>query len=109
MKDKQETGQPPKRDSLGRLMPGSTANTHGRPKLPDWFKAKGEKALAYLADVACGDEEVEKQEHRIRAAEWVAGRCFGRPKITDDEETNDANATLAAIVAALVKRDAEKP
>lgn len=93
------------RDQAGRFPPGVSGNPQGRVKLPEWFKAKGETALRYLADVACGDEEVERQEHRIRAAEWVAGRCFGRPKITDDEETNDANAALAAIVAALSKRD----
>lgn len=101
----EENKKPANRDAAGRFPPGVSGNPKGPGKLPEWFKAKGEKALAYLADVACGDKEVEKQEHRIRAAEWVAGRCFGRPKITDDEETNDANQALAAIVAALSKRD----
>ncbi|MCC7111521.1 MAG: hypothetical protein IT382_19665 [Deltaproteobacteria bacterium] len=95
-----ETG----RDSRGRFAIGASGNPGGRPRLPEWFRVGSEDALRYLLDVATGAVEVEKQELRIRAAEWVAGRVFGRPVAAAEEEApweiTPAVASLLAVAYA---------
>lgn len=72
-----------------------------RKKLPDWFKASGEKALRLLSAAATGEHQLGdnpvvkalamdcEPQHRIRAAQIVTERVYGKPKeqkyLMDDE------------------------
>jgi len=67
----------PVRDEKGRLLKGQSGNPNGRPRLPDWLKARGPDAIKYLVDVATGEEFAEPAL-RIRAAEWVVDRVYGK-------------------------------
>ncbi|MBI1949350.1 MAG: hypothetical protein HYS27_26925 [Deltaproteobacteria bacterium] len=73
------------RDAHGRFAPGASGNPGGRPRLPGWFRDGGAEALRYLLDVATGAVPVERDELRVRAAEWCAARVFGRPQAAEDE------------------------
>lgn len=76
-----ETG----RDAQGRFAPGASGNPGGRPRLPGWFREGSAEALRYLLDVATGAVAVERDELRVRAAEWCAARVFGRPQTAEEE------------------------
>ena len=90
----------PNRDANGRLLPGSTANPAGggRPKLPDWFKSKGEEALRHLLDVATGVEPVEP-ELRFKAASIVVDRIYGKAPET---VTLEGELAISRIVRTIV-------
>lgn len=95
-----ENKPPPARDANGRLLPGSTANAAGggRPRLPDWFRAKGEDALRHLLDVATGVEPVEP-ELRFKAAALVVDRIYGKAPET---VTLDGELAISRIVRTIV-------
>ena len=92
----------PLRDAHGRLLPGQSANptgvNGGRPKLPDWFKAKGEEALRHLLDVATGVEPVEP-ELRFKAASLVVDRIYGKAPET---VTLEGELAISRIVRTIV-------
>ena len=90
----------PNRDANGRLLPGSTANPAGggRPKLPDWFRAKGEEALKHLLDVATGVVDVEP-ELRFKAAALVVDRIYGKAPET---VTLEGELAISRIVRTIV-------
>lgn len=56
---------------------GQSGNPGGRPKLPDWMKERGPKALAYIADVADGTEPAEP-DLRLKAAHIIVERYYGK-------------------------------
>lgn len=107
----------PARDEKGRLLPGSSANPTGRPKLPDWFKSRGPDALRVLLAQATGEIVADENgkvlpavqqvatestaKERAAAAELVANRLYGK---APDVITGDAdNPVRAAIEVRFVK------
>jgi hypothetical protein len=109
----------PARDAHGRLLPGGTANPAGggRPRLPDWFKAKGPDSLRVLVAQATGEiipqddgtvlpavQQVALEsspKERTAAAAIIADRIYGK---APDVITGDAdNPIKAAIEVRFVK------
>ena len=57
-----------KRDQLGRFAPGTApGKSPGRPRLPDWFKARGPAALRILVAQATG-EALPEDDGKVSAA-----------------------------------------
>jgi hypothetical protein len=89
---------PVKRDANGRWAPGGAPISPGRPRLPDWFRARGPDALRVLLAqatgevVACDDgtvlpavEQVAREsscKERRQAAEAVVERVYGKAPAT---------------------------
>lgn len=94
------------RDERGRVLPGASLNPSGvnagRPKLPDWFKARGPDALRVLVAQATGEVlpqddgtvlpavaqvAVESSpKERLAAAEVIADRVYGKAPATVEVE-----------------------
>lgn len=88
----------PARDERGRLLPGGTANTRGRPVLPDWFRSAAPEALRYLLNVATGEEPAETKD-RIKAAALVVDRIYGKAPET---VTLEGELAISRIVRTIV-------
>lgn len=80
-----------KRDSKGRFVKGSSGNAGGRTKLPDdlkqAFREASPMALETLKRVLL--DEDAKDSDKIRAAEIVLDRAYGKPtqSVNVDTET----------------------
>jgi hypothetical protein len=112
-----ENKNPPARDANGRLLPGGTGNPAGRPRLPDWFRARGPDSLRVLVAQATGEiipqddgtvlpavQQVALEsspKERTAAAAIIADRIYGK---APDVITGDAdNPIKAAIEVRFVK------
>lgn len=91
------------RDAQGRFAPGASGNPGGRPRLPEWFRDGGAEALRYLLDVATGAVPVERDELRVRAAEWCAERVYGKaaPPTDDAPEGLRPSPVVVALLEAM--------
>ena len=70
----------PLRDPLGRVLPGSSTNPGGRPKLPEWFRRDlTNEALEHLAKIVRGTETDPKISRAMACLE-VLDRVIGKPK-----------------------------
>lgn len=88
------------RNAKGHFIKGNPTPC-SRKKLPEWFRASGEKALRLLSAAATGEAQLGdnpvvkalamdcEPQHRIKAAQIVTERVFGKPKeqkyLMDDE------------------------
>jgi hypothetical protein len=115
----------PARDAHGRLLPGSTANPSGRPKLPDWFLSKGPASLRVLVAQATGEQiadddgnvtDAVKQvatesttRERGAAAMVVIDRIYGKVKDTVDVKGDVAVSLIRRIIVDKAKDDPGSP
>ena len=85
----------PGRDARGRLLPGHTANPGGRPRgLSRYVRelTRDGRTLAEFFHRIFRGEDVDGQtpsfQDRLKAAEWLADRGFGRPTqpLSGDED-----------------------
>jgi hypothetical protein len=91
----------PLRGTNGKIIAGGRSlNPHGRRPLPKWFKDKGPEALQHLLDVALGiHTEGIDGKTRLRAAEIVVERVYGKPMTP-----HDVDVTGIVSVASVVRR-----
>lgn len=73
---------------------GKSGNPGGRPKLPEElkeaFKALAPKAVETLASIMSNDNA--KDSDRVRAAEVILDRGYGKPKQQTELTGEDGNA-----------------
>lgn len=104
-----------KRNPDGTFVKGHVPASPGRPRLPDWFKAKGVDALRVLSAAATGTVDdmpdpppaalqvatESSAKERLAASMELANRVFGK---APDVITGDAdNPVRAAIEVRFVK------
>lgn len=79
------------RDSKGRFTKGKSGNPNGRAKIPadlkEAFKAQCPKALDILVGIM--NDPVSKDNDRIRAAEIILDRGYGKPAQAVELETKN--------------------
>jgi hypothetical protein len=91
--------------------PGQSGNPAGRPRLPDWFRAKGPDALRVLIAQATGEvipqddgtvlpavtqvATESSPKERTQAAAIIADRVYGK---APDVITGDADNPLRAAI-----------
>jgi len=96
-----------KRDEKGRALPGQSLNPRGKPAYPDWLKEAGPQALRYIVDVAVGNEQGIEPRYRLRAAEVVVERVWGKPDANINVETS--TSTALEVLMALAKPKEQEP
>lgn len=111
-----------KRDKIVRprgkpFLPGNNANPGGRPRLPLELKARCQSLTPEAVDVWCTimRDERARSSDRIRAAENIVDRGYGRPTQAVEVNWNDATAEqraarlaeLHAIIAQRATGDAD--
>lgn len=98
----EQVASKPQRDAKGRLLPGSTANAGGRPKDPEWLSESGPKALKFI-DERIYDDSVD-MALRIKAAQIVSERYYGKPREAVDVSGNVAVTPLANALTQLAEQ-----
>lgn len=89
--------------------PGQSGNPNGRPKMPEElreaFRASAPKALATLLYIL---ENGVKDNDRVRAAEILLDRGYGKPVQAIDAEISDLRPIyINSVLAKAVKNDAD--
>jgi hypothetical protein len=80
MSDAEKSNQSAQRDASGRLLPGHSVRSPGRPSYPDWFKKDlTNEAMEHLAKIVRGTE-TDPKVSRAQACLEVLDRTIGRPK-----------------------------
>ncbi len=97
-----------KRDEKGRPLPGQSLNPRGKPAYPDWLKAAGPEALQYIVNVATGKERDVETKYRLRAAEVVVERVWGKPDANINVDASTTSPVLDALLA-LAKPKEQEP
>lgn len=88
--------EPHKRTPSGRFQPGQSGNPAGRSALPAAFKARGSEALEEILRLMT---ESEDEKIKLKAAQWVADRIYGRAPVSVEVETGGSvNEALAALL-----------
>lgn len=81
----------------------------GRPALPDWFKSGAPEALKYLLAVATGEQPVDDEALRVRAAESVVDRVYGKaPQAVEASVTGEVSPAMQALLDLAKARCQEK-
>lgn len=98
--NREEQVELPARDSLGRLLPGNTANPSGRPKQ--------QAALLQAALRECTEDDVRaifrrmidlaEKKGSVKAAELVLGYAIGKPVQTREYGLSHADGLVFTIV-----------
>jgi hypothetical protein len=85
--------------AIGRPFPsGVSGNPGGRPKMPDWLADRSLKALEYIADVADGTEQGIEPALRLKAAQILVERHFGKPT-----EVHEVDQTVTMVESRTVR------
>lgn len=94
-----------KRDARGRLLPGHTMKSPGRPALPAFLKAAGPRSLQRLVDTADGKNLEATEELVMRAQERVTELVYGKPgkARTDDDMPTTKAARIEAMEAIVLQ------
>lgn len=71
-------------------------NAGGRPKLPAWFKERGEDVLRHLLDLALGAAK-DTRVSQGQACMEVVDRIYGKP--TQAHEVETTGESLGAVIA----------
>lgn len=88
----------PLRKSNGTFQKGVSGHPGGRAVLPAWFIDKAPEALRYLLEVACGERPADKEGDRMKAAQTVVERYYGKPRQAIEIEADGADELLAALL-----------
>ncbi len=93
-----DTTKPQNRLDNGKFAPGNCANPGGRPKLPMELKARCQSLTPEAVDVWCTimRDTGARCSDRIRAAENIVDRGYGRPTQAVEVNWNDATAEQRA-------------
>lgn len=77
---------------------GKSGNPGGRPKMPEElrraFQETSAVALATLKSIVTGEDDTAKAGDRIRAAEVLLDRAWGKPVQQVDADVHDTRATV---------------
>lgn len=75
------------RDEKGRFLKGSVPNPSGRPKTDETIRALFQPLVPKTIELIRNllQDETAKPEHRLRAAEIVLNRVYGREPINIEE------------------------
>lgn len=87
----------PKRDALGRLLPGHTANPLGRPALPADLRQKhAKRSLERIVELM----ESKDETIALKAAQWIAERVYGKaaPVLEDGEGGREIEPVVAVLL-----------
>lgn len=105
------------------FVPGQSGNPNGRPKMPEElreaFRANAPKALDTLIDVM---ENGDRNSDRVRAAEIILDRAYGKPLqsvdvdggiVTTEVDTSklpkEAQESLLTALVGIVGTSSENP
>lgn len=85
------------RDASGRFAAGNPGG--GRPRLPEWFRSKGEDSLRVLCEIMDGERE-DKRMSPGQAAQIVKESVYGKAPMTP-EDADDAINALGEVLSRL--------
>lgn len=99
------------RDSKGRFVKGQSGNKRGRKKIPktvrEAFEAAGMDAFLVLREIMLNPDAADKD--RIRAAEIILDRGYGKPVQAVSMEPNEDGEALGVVVLAPVMEPTKPP
>ena len=100
-----------KRNKKGQFVKGQSGNKNGRPKIPqdlrEAFRASGMEAYRVLREILLNTEEAARD--RIRAAEIILERGYGKPVQAVSVEPNEDGEALGVVVLAPVMEPTPPP
>lgn len=104
-------GKQVERDSRGRFVKGQSGNRKGRKKIPkdlrEAFEAAGMDAFQVLREIMLNPEAADRD--RIRAAEIILDRGYGKPVQAVSMEPNEDGEALGVVVLAPVMEPTQPP
>ena len=108
---KQGKQSKPPRDEKGRFLKGVSGNAGGRKRMPEdvkeAFKSAGMDAFRVLREILLNTEAADRD--RIRAAEIILERGYGKPVQAVSMEPNEDGEALGVVVLAPVMEPTKPP